>query len=116
MKINGNEKEQVILAELGSRIKHQRMRLNLTQAQLARRCGISPSTQVRIENGEDSKISNYIKLMNALNMAGNLDLIVPEVQPDYKAIYEGKGSRMRVKHSKHKAPVRRGRWKWGDDK
>ena len=62
MKITGNESEQTVLKELGARIKQYRISLNITQAELADKCGISSSTEVRIENGVDSKISNYIKI------------------------------------------------------
>lgn len=116
MRINGSESEQEILAELGARIKQQRIKLNLTQAQFARRCGISSSTLVRIENGEDSKFSNYIKIMNIMKMSGNLDLLIAEVQPDYKAIYAGKRERVRVKHTKIAQRARKPGWKWGEDK
>ena len=61
MKIIGNENEKTILQELGSRIRQQRLALELTQAELADRCGISLSTEIRIENGDDSKMTNYIK-------------------------------------------------------
>ena len=63
MRITGYESEWIILKELGNRIKQHRIALNITQAELANRCGISMSTEVRIENGEDSKISNLIKIM-----------------------------------------------------
>ena len=115
MKISGFENEQVILAELGTRIKQQRIKLNLTQAQFARRCGISLSTLVRIESGEDSKISNYIKVLNGLKMSSNLDLLIAEVQPDYKAMYAGKRERVRVKHAKASHNTHKQKWKWGED-
>ena len=115
MKISGFENEQLILTELGIRIKQQRIKLNLTQAQFARRCGISLSTLVRIESGEDSKISNHIKVLNGLKMSSNLDLLIAEVQPDYKAMYAGKRERVRVKHTKASHNTHKLKWKWGED-
>lgn len=115
MKISGFENEQVILTELGVRIKQQRITLNLTQAQFAQRCGISLSTLVRIESGEDSKFSNYIKILNGLKMSSNLDLFIAEVQPDYKAMYKDRRERVRVKHSKALHNTHKRKWKWGED-
>lgn len=113
MKISSNENEKIILAELGQRIKQNRILLNITQVELAEKCGISPSTETRIENGEDSKMSNYIKILSGLNMLSNLDILIPEVQPDFKALYKQKTSRKRAKPTDKKpAP----NWTWDEDK
>ena len=113
MKITGNESEQVILKELGMRIKQYRISLNITQSDLANKCGTSISTVVRMENGEDSKLSNYLKIMNALSLTQNIDILIPELQPDFTALFEQKPPRQRVKQKniKHKSG-----WVWGEDK
>ena len=113
MKISSNENEKDILAELGQRIKQTRISLNITQAELAEKCGISPSTENRIESGEDSKMSNYIRILSGLNMLGNLDILIPEVQPDFKAHYEQKASRKRAKPTDKKPTSN---WTWDEDK
>ena len=113
MKITGNENEKTILKELGSRIRQQRLALELTQAELAERCGISLSTEIRIENGDDSKMTNYIKILSALNMSGNFDVLIPEAQPDYKSLFEEKPKRQRAKSKKAKTSST---WTWGEDK
>ncbi|MBQ7670113.1 MAG: helix-turn-helix transcriptional regulator [Clostridia bacterium] len=113
MKISSNENVNNILAELGQRIKQNRISLNITQAELAEKCGISPSTVNRIENGEDSKMSNYIKILSGLNMLGNLDILIPEVQPDFKALYEQKTARKRAKSGDKKTASN---WTWDEDK
>ena len=96
MKISGNQNEMTILKEIGQRIKQHRISLNITQADLADKCGISSSTEVRIENGVDSKFSNYIKILPALNMLDNLDILIPEMQQDFKALFEEKPTRKRA--------------------
>ena len=113
MKISSNETEKNILAELGQRIKQNRISLNITQVELAEKCGISPSTETRIENGEDSKMSNYIKILSGLNLLSNLDNLIPEVQPDFKALYEKKASRKRAKPTDKKPEPN---WTWDEDK
>lgn len=113
MKISGNESEKIILKELGQRIRQHRISLGITQAEMAEKCGISQSTETRIENGVDSKISNYIKLLSGFNMSDNLDILIPEPQPDFKALYEKKTVRQRVKPSKTR---KESGWTWGEDK
>lgn len=113
MKIIGNENEHAILKELGTRIKQYRISLNITQAELADKCGISASTVVRIENGTDSKFSNYIKILNGLGLTQNMDILIPEAQPDFKALFEQKPARQRVKTNNTKAKFN---WVWEEDK
>ena len=113
MKISAGENEKSILIELGQRIKQNRISLNITQAELAEKCGISPSTETRIENGEDSKISNYIKILSGLNLLDNLDVLIPEVQPDFKALYEQKSTRKRANPKNKNVNTN---WIWGEDK
>ncbi len=113
MKITGNESEQAVLKELGNRIKQYRISQNITQAELAEKCGISSSTEVRIENGIDAKISNYIKILNGLGLQQNFDVMIPEIQEDFKAIYEKKTLRQRAKSTKSE---KNSNWVWEEDK
>ena len=113
MKITAITYEQEILKELGNRIKQYRVSLNITQTELANKCGISSSTEVRIENGEDSKISNYIKILIGLDLSENLNLLIPESQPDFKALYEQKPKRQRATSNVKKT---KSNWVWEEDK
>ena len=113
MKITGNENCKTILNELGQRIKQYRISLGITQAELAEKCGISSSTETRVENGVDSMASNVIKILYGLNMLSNIDLLLPEVQPDFKSLYENKKTRKRAKPSKSKS---KSNWTWGEDR
>ncbi len=112
MKITGNESELTVIRELGQRIRQRRISLGLTQAELAQRCGVSPSTETRIENGEDTKISNFIKILSGLNMLENVDILIPEAQPDFKALYERRALRQRTRSGRSK---QESGWKWGED-
>lgn len=113
MKLTGYESETAILKELGNRIKQHRISMNMTQAELAEKCGISMSTEVRIENGDDSKLSNYIKIISVLGLVENFDLLIPEEQPDYKAMYEERPTKKRVSRSRKNTDKT---WIWGEDK
>jgi len=113
VKITAYESEKAILSELGERVKQYRISEDITQAELAERCGISLGTEARIENGEDSKISNYIKIMIELGVSENLDLLIPELEPDYKAMFEERPNRKRASKTHKKAEST---WVWGEDK
>lgn len=113
MRIIGSESEQAILTELGQRIKQRRISLGMTQAELAEKCGISSSTETRIESGCDSKISNYIKILSGLNILGNIDTLILAVQPSFKELYKRQKIRQRVKPRKAKPSQE---WTWGEDK
>lgn len=112
MKITESLYEREILKELGNRIKQHRISINITQIELAERCGISPSTEIRIENGVDSKISNYIKILIALGLVENLNILIPEIQPDFKSLYEQKPPKQRATSSARKA---KSNWVWEED-
>lgn len=113
MRISNNENELFILKELGERIRQYRITRDLTQTELANLCGISLSTETRIENGEDTKFSNIIKIMNALNISENLDVLIPEQKPDLKAIFEQKAPRQRASCRRKKYASD---WIWGEDR
>ncbi len=113
MRITGSENEKAVLIELGQRIRQHRIQLGITQAELAEKCGISSSTETRIESGDDSKISNDIKILSGLDMLENMDIMIPEVQPDFKSIFEKKKIKQRVKPRKKNSEAG---WTWGEDR
>ena len=113
MRITESMYENEILKELGKRIKQHRISLNITQAELAKKCGISASTEIRIESGVDSKISNYIKILITLGLAENLNILIPESQPDFKALYEQKPQKQRASSTARK---NKSNWIWEEDK
>lgn len=113
MIITGNENEKAILTELGQRIKQQRISLELTQADLAEKCGLSPSTVTRIEKGVDTLMSNYIRILSGLGLLSNVDVLIPDAQSDFKLLYEKAKPRQRVRAKK---PNPKPNWVWGEDK
>jgi len=113
MEITQIESEKAILKEFGSRIKQYRISRNITQHQLAQKCGVSVSTLMRIENGDDTKWTTIIKILSEFSLLENLDLLIPELQPDYKAMFEEKAIRKRARPARQKTD---NDWIWGEDK
>ena len=77
MKIYGAENNEIIMKEIGIRIKDTRIAIDLTQKELAERAGISQRTIERIENGENIKVENIINVLRAMQLLRNLDNLVP---------------------------------------
>lgn len=112
MKITGLESNSELAKEIAYRIKRQRIDMGLTQEQLASKAGVSLRTVINIEKGLDVKMSNFISVLRAENLAHNLDSLLPEtlIRPsDYQLLDK---PRERVRPTNSKASI----WKWGDEK
>lgn len=112
MEITGICNNKDILSELGNRIQQYRISLNITQSDLAQKCGISTKTVARIESGDDLKFSNLVKILNEFGLLENLNILIPELQPDYKAMFEEKAAKKRARPT-NKASGND--WVWGED-
>ena len=66
-----------ILKELGGRLRSYRLQMNVTQAELATRAGVSRTTIRDAELGRDSQLSTLVKLLRALGRPGDLDAFLP---------------------------------------
>lgn len=113
MKISQYDSERAVLKEFGNRIKQYRISLNITQHQLAEKCGLSMSTIMRIENGDDTKWTAIIKILSEFNLLENLNILIPEPQPDYKTLFEERPARKRARPDKQSSD---NVWIWGDEK
>ena len=68
-----------IRRRLGQKIRHLRLRQNLTQTSLAEQAQISLTTLKRIEKGD---ISYFDSLMRVLRILGELDVFSPLIKED----------------------------------
>ena len=115
MKISGNMSDRAVLKELGSRIARYRLNKNLTQAILAVQAGVSTSTIQRIEQGNSTQASNLIRILRALNLLGNLEVLIPEPanSPIQQVKMRGKQrQRASAPTDKQDQPSE---WSWGDE-
>jgi len=58
-----NLSDKAILVEIGNFIQQKRIKLNLTQQELAKQVSISRSTLSLIERGENIALINLIKIL-----------------------------------------------------
>lgn len=113
MKIDHDLTPDAAEKEMAARIKQYRILGNLTQEELADRAMISVSTLKRFEAGEDISLLKFVRILKALDLESNLDLLIPDQSlrpsvhlPSYKP---------RKRATKKKADAER-KWKWGDEK
>lgn len=67
--------ESEISQELGRRIAQQRIKKNITQAELANRAAVGISTIKRLEKGEGATLSTFIRVLNSLGLINDLSKI-----------------------------------------
>lgn len=61
-----------VVLELGARLQQHRLQLNLTQAELAQRVGISVPTVSNLENGKNTSLETFISVVFALGLQQEL--------------------------------------------
>lgn len=104
---------QTILSELGERVKRYRVSLNLTQAEIEEKSGVSKRSVSRLEQGDGIQLDNFIKILSALNLENNLSVLVPDLvkRPSYYLKKEEKKDQRARKSSEKKS-----HFQWGDEK
>jgi transcriptional regulator with XRE-family HTH domain len=73
--------DETILADLGARLSTVRLSYDLTQAQLAHNAGVSKRTVERIEAGQSTQLTSFIRILRGLNLLDRLEQFLPPPQP-----------------------------------
>jgi transcriptional regulator with XRE-family HTH domain len=110
MRIDALLSEEATLAELGKRLKRYRKYRKLSQATLARDAGVGVATLRRIEDGKDSQLGSWLKILRALGLTASVDDLLPEAirSPMEEAKADQRGRRRRSDAG--------GEGVWGDQK
>ena len=99
-----------VMNEFAERIKQYRINMQMTQAELSKKTGISIRNIVRIEKGEDTQFSNIIKILYVLHLQNNLDLVIPDNSMRPTKNKKNRSRASKIKNKKEKKFV------WGDGK
>ena len=110
MQIQNNTLEKGVMTELAKRVKDYRISQNMTQKELAEKSYISEGTLKRFENGSEISLSNFIKILKALGLSQNFDLLIPDQRERPSFYAEDNAARRRVGKKRTKEPE----WEWGD--
>ena len=113
MRIDIFANDQQILVELGERIRHARIKTDLTQNALAEDCGVAKSTIERAEKGESIQLLILIKILRSLNLINRLESILPDTQATPLESLQHQKAQKRVRT---KTSDKQNTFKWGDEK
>ena len=102
---------QEYLSELGQKIKTYRIMKEMSQQDLEDRTGVSKRSISRLEQGNSVQVDNLFKILLALDLGENIELLVPD-QTKRPSFYlqktDNKPKRVRRKTNKTD-------FKWGDE-
>ncbi len=104
--------DRMYLEELGQKLKLYRVSMGLTQQDLEDQSGVSKRSISRLEQGESVQLDNFIKIMTALNLGENIDILIPDQtkRPSFYLENKIKGQQ-RVR----KTDAGKTKFKWGDE-
>ena len=103
MKVRQGQTTDVMIEELGRRLRQYRMGRNWTQQELAVAAGLDRKSVAKIEKGGDVNLSSFVQMLRALGRVDDLDKLMPEQisRLDPFAVLESeRNKRRRVRHSK----------------
>lgn len=112
MNITPELTDDAILTELGARITHRRISLQLTQADLAAQSGVAKRTVERIEAGASAQLSSLIRIFRVLDLFTELNRLIPAAEPGPMELLKYRG-KPRQRASKTRVSDKPGkRWTW----
>lgn len=102
---------QDYIKDLGNKIKMYRVEKSLSQQNLADMTGVSKRSISRLEQGESVQLDTLFKIIIALDLGDNIEMLVPD-QSKRPSFYlenaEKRAQRVRKK-------IKKKEFKWGDE-
>lgn len=117
MKIRQDLNDELVLKEIGTRLRALRVRSRLMQEELAESCGISRKSLMRLEAGEGGmRLVSFISVLRRLGCLHAFDVVLPEDQPTPSEVAAMERLRKplpkTVRSGKSRSPSR---IRWGDE-
>ena len=105
---------EAVAADIGSKLERLRLSRNITQTELARDAGVSERTLRRLESGDGATLDSFVRVLSALKLSQNLDLLVPDprVRP-IERVRTGGTERQRSRSAKTDQTTKQ--WQWGNN-
>ena len=76
--MNGKKDYKEYISELGQKIKMYRIMNEMSQQDLEDKSGVSKRSISRLEQGESVQLDNLFKIIIALGLADNIEMLVPD--------------------------------------
>jgi transcriptional regulator with XRE-family HTH domain len=108
----GSASSEAIIEALCKRLDDIRLSRNISQAELAAEAGVSRSTLTRLADGKSISLDSFVRVMQALRLAGHLAALLPDpaIRPVDRVRLDG--AERRRARGKRAQPSE---WTWGDD-
>ena len=97
--------------EIGRRIKIYRVSSGMTQEELGEKSGVSVRSISRLEQGSSVQMDNLIRILTALGLDSNIELLIPD-QTSRPSYYLRENGNYRVRARKDD---KKQEFKWGDE-
>lgn len=116
MEISHSLTDPAVLAEIGARLRRHRLRHNQTQRQLADAAAVAKRTVERLEAGESTQLSSFLRVCRALGLLDRFEDLVPEPLPSPVEQLQRQGrERQRASGRTDEEPGPSEPWRWGDE-
>ena len=93
--------DPAILQKIGGRIRDYRIRMEMTQGELAERSGVSMGTIVRVEQGNPISTLLLISILRTMGLLENLEVLLPELSISPLQMRKLQGKKIqRIRHKK----------------
>ena len=93
--------DPAILQKMGRRIRDYRMRMEMTQSELAEKSGVSMGTIVRVEQGNPISTLLLISILRTMGLLENLEVLLPELSISPLQMRKLQGKKVqRIRHKK----------------
>ena len=115
MDIERHHSDDVILRELGGRLAGLRLAHSMTQARLATQTGVSKRTVERLESGHSGQLSSLIRVLRALDLIKDLNVLIPPTEPGPMDLLRLRGKTRRRASRPSGPDDQDDPWTWGDD-
>ena len=95
--------DPAILQKMGRRMRDYRIRMEMTQGELAELSGVSMGTIVRMEQGGAISTLLFISILRTMGLLENLEVLLPELSISPIQMRKMQGRRVqRIRHKKEK--------------
>lgn len=109
--MNAKKDYQNYINELGKKIKTYRIMKEMSQQDLEDKTGVSKRSISRLEQGESVQVDNLFKILLALDLGENIEMLVPDQTKRPSYYLEKTDNRPRRVRKK----TVKSEFKWGDE-